>query len=69
MLSPFLISPLHRNTWSHLLSSCFYDGVFPPTYLLPPLCHRISLHWGIKPSQDQGPLLPLIPDKAILCYI
>ena len=24
---------------------------------------------GIKPSQDQGPLFPLMPDKAILCYI
>lgn len=29
----------------------------------------ITLYWGIKPSQDQGPLLPLMPDKAILCYI
>jgi hypothetical protein len=29
----------------------------------------ISLHWGIEPSQDQGPLLPPMPDKAILCYI
>jgi hypothetical protein len=24
---------------------------------------------GIKPSQDQGSLLPLISDKAILCYM
>ena len=29
----------------------------------------IPLHWGIKPSQDQGPLLPLMTNKAILCYI
>jgi hypothetical protein len=28
----------------------------------------IPLHWGIKPSQDQGPLLPLMIDYAILCY-
>ena len=36
--------------------------------LLPP--HPdIPLHWGIEPSQDQGPLLPLMPNKAILCYI
>jgi hypothetical protein len=41
----------------------------PPTHPLPPHCPGISLHWGIQPSQDQGPLLPLIPDKAILCYL
>jgi hypothetical protein len=29
----------------------------------------IPLHWDIKPAQDQGPLLPLIPDKTILSYI
>ena len=40
----------------------------PPTpSLLPAL--GISLQWGIKPSQDQGPLLPLMPNKAIPCYI
>jgi hypothetical protein len=39
------------------------------THLLPPYCPGITLHWGIKPSQDQGSLLPLMPDKAILCYI
>jgi len=46
-----------------LLWGCF------PTHSLPPLCPGIPLHWGIKPSQDQGPLLPLLPNKAILCYI
>jgi hypothetical protein len=35
----------------------------------PPSRHGIPLHWGIEPSQDRGPLLPLMPDKAILCYI
>jgi hypothetical protein len=35
--------------------------------LLPRPC--IHLLWGIKHSQDQGPLLPLMPDKATLCYI
>ena len=29
----------------------------------------IPLHWGIKPSQDQAPLLPLMSNKAILCYL
>jgi hypothetical protein len=40
-----------------------------PTHLLPPPHPRIPLHWGIKLSQDQGLLFPLMPDKAILCYI
>jgi hypothetical protein len=35
--------------------------------LLP--CPGIPLHWVIKPSQDQGPLLLLMSHKAILCYI
>jgi hypothetical protein len=29
----------------------------------------IPLYWSIMPSQDQGPPLPLLSDKAILCYI
>jgi hypothetical protein len=36
---------------------------------LPPHCPCTTIHWGIEPSQDQGPLHPLMPDKAILCYI
>ena len=39
------------------------------THPLPLPCPDIPLHWGIKPSQDQGPLLPLMPGKVILCYI
>jgi hypothetical protein len=39
------------------------------THPLPPPRPGIPLHWGIKPSQDQGPLFPLMPDNAILCYI
>jgi hypothetical protein len=35
--------------------------------LLP--CLGSPLHWGIESSQDQGPLLPLMSNKAILCYI
>jgi hypothetical protein len=34
-----------------------------------PHCSSIPLCWGINPPQDQGPPLPLMPDKAILCYI
>ena len=40
----------------------------PPTYLLLPHHPGILLHWGIKPSQDQEFLLPLMPDKEIFCY-
>ena len=29
----------------------------------------LTLHWGIKPSQDQGHILPLKPCKAVLCFI
>ena len=49
-------------------SPCFYEGVPQPSYLLlhPHSC--IPLHWGIETSQEQGPLLPLMPSKAILCY-
>jgi hypothetical protein len=36
--------------------------------LLPHL-PSIPLHWDIEPLQDQGTSLPLMPDKAILCYI
>jgi len=39
------------------------------THSLLPLYPGIPLHWGIEPSQNQVPLLPLLPNKAILCYI
>jgi hypothetical protein len=44
--------------------------VFPlPTHSVLPPYTGIPLHWGIMPSQDQESLLPLMPNKAILCYI
>ena len=48
---------------------CFYEGSPLPTPPLLPHCSSIPLHWGIKPSQDQGPLSPLKLDKDILFYI
>jgi hypothetical protein len=49
-----------------------YEGAPPPTLPLPPHCSSISLCWRIKPPYI-GPRiihhLPLMPDKAILCYI
>jgi hypothetical protein len=61
-LSPFLISP-PNTPLAHSPSPCSLNHPFP----LP--CPDIPLHCGIEPSQGQGPLLPLIPDKAILWYI
>jgi hypothetical protein len=50
-------------------SSSFYEGVPPSTYPLPLPDPGIPLHWGIEPSQEQRPLLPVMPYKAILNYI
>jgi len=38
-------------------------------YSLPPPHPEINLYWGIKPSQGQGPHLPLMPYNAIFYYI
>ena len=59
---------LHNSPTSSL-STCYYVGAPPPTYLLLTYCPCISLYWGIKPPQDQASSFPLIPDKAVLCYI
>ena len=59
-LFPLLILPL---------SYCFYEGGPPQPHPLQPPHPGIPLHWDIKPSQDQGPLLLLMPNKSILCYI
>jgi hypothetical protein len=61
---PFLVSPLETP---YPIFPPPASMRVPPHPLLPP-CPGISLHWGIKPSQDQGPLLPLMPNKAILYY-
>ena len=41
----------------------------PPTHPLLPHCSSIPLQWGLKSPQDQEHPLPLMSDKAILCYI
>ena len=48
---------------------CLYEGAHTPTHPLPPHPSSISLCWGIKFPQLQGPSLPLLSDKAILCFI
>jgi hypothetical protein len=44
---------------SHLPSPCL------PTHPLLLLVPGILLHWGIEHSQNQGPLFPLMTNKAI----
>jgi hypothetical protein len=60
-VTPSPYSP--RNSLSHPPPPASMRVCPPP---LPPPCPRIPLHWSIEPSRDQGPLLPLMPDKAIL---
>jgi hypothetical protein len=58
MLCPFPVSLLQP------LLTCFYEGAPPHTHPLLPHHPRIPLiHWGIKFSQDQGPLFSLLTDK------
>ena len=63
MLSPFPVSPLQTPYPIPPYPASMRVLPHPSTHSHP---HRpsISLHWGIKPSQDQGPPLPLMPDKA-----
>jgi hypothetical protein len=69
MLFHFPINPSPLSHPSHPPSLCLYEGFPPPTNPFPPSHTHIPLHWGIKPSQNQGPLLPLMSKMSILCYI
>ena len=61
MLSLFLVSPPKKTPMPTLLTN-------PSTYSRF-LALAFPQHWAIEPSQDQGSLLPLMIDQAILCYI
>ena len=61
MIIPFPLSPPHTH---HPIPLSSLPPPTPDSH-----CSGIRLQWGIKPPQDQGPPLPLMPDKAILCYI
>jgi hypothetical protein len=56
------LPPVSMKVLSHLTTH-------PPTHPLLPHHPSISLCWCIKHSQDQGFPLPMMPDKAIVCYI
>jgi hypothetical protein len=64
---PFPYFP-SANTISHhsplFLWGC--SSTLPPTTPSPPLHSHTLGHWAFT---GPGPLLPLMPDKAILCYI
>ena len=57
-----------KNSLSTPSSPCFYDCAHQHSHPLPPPHPGIPLHWAMEPSQDQKPLLPLMSNKAILCY-
>jgi hypothetical protein len=68
MLSPLPVSP-PQTPYPLSSSPCLYEGAPPPTYPLLPQHSVIPLPWTIEPPQDQGAPLPLMYNKAILCYI
>ena len=67
IFSPFLV-PTPQIPFSITLPLLLWGWSLTRPPLLPP-CPGIPLHWDIEPSQDQETLLPLMPDKAIPCYI
>ena len=70
MFSPFQVSPSETPyPFPPPPSPCLYEGAFSHTHPLPFSHPGIPLHWGIKHPQAQGPLLPLMSNKVILCYI
>ena len=53
-----------------LLSPLFlYEGAPPPAHPLLLQCPSVILSWIIKPQKGKGAHLPVVPDKASLCYI
>ena len=61
MLFPYLVSPL--KTLYSLPLPLLTNSPTPTSWPW----HSPTLE--IEPSQNQGPLLPLMTNKAILCYI
>jgi hypothetical protein len=68
LLLSFLVSPPKPHLPSLLCFASMKVSTHPSTHPLPPHPSSIPLCWGIPP-QDQGSSLPLMSDKAILCYI
>ena len=64
-MSPFFFSPLQNP--SPIPPPTSSKRVIPLISTYSPF--RIPLCWGIKSPEYQWPSLPLMPDKAVLCYI
>jgi hypothetical protein len=71
MLSPSLLPSTHTLEISYLSPPPASMRVLPylPTPFYLPAFEFPYTGASNKPSQDQEPLLPLILDKAILCYM
>ena len=59
---------LPRTHLSHAPSTCFYEGAPRRTHTVFSYYPDIPLHWGIEPFNDQGPLLPLMFNKAFISF-
>ena len=69
IFSLFTFQMLSPSSISALETPILHEGSHLPTHPHLPHCPQIPLHWGIELSQEEGNLLPLMADKAILCYI
>ena len=58
---PLFWYPHPLKSHKHLPCSSIHPHLLP--------CPGIPLHCSIKPFQDQGPLLPLVSNKAIFCCL
>lgn len=69
MLNPFLFPPpkTHYSITPMAASMCALPQI--PTYPLLPPHPSIPLHWDIGFWQEQRPLLLLMLEKVIMCYI
>jgi hypothetical protein len=63
MLSPFLVSPPKTPYPSPLP---LLTPAHQPTHSR---FLALAFPWGLEPSQDEGPLLPLMTYNAIICSI
>jgi hypothetical protein len=69
MLSPFPVPPSETPYPISLPPVSMRVLPHPPNHPLLPPCLGIPLYWVMEPSQEKGPPPPIMPNKAILCYI
>ena len=59
---------LPQGPYPLLSPLCLYEGAPQPDYLLLPKRPSFPLSWAIKPPQERGDSLPMMPHKAVLCH-